>query len=84
VDARWEEPNAQTIHATGGEATYVRAQDEITLRGDVQGTVTTPDSPKPASISGDRMVLNLQTRRLTVTGAPAQVQTVPPARRSPR
>jgi lipopolysaccharide export system protein LptA len=83
VDARWEEPNAQTIHATGREATYVRTQEEITLRGDVQGTVTSPDSPKPTSFSGDRMTLNLQTRRLTMGGAPAQVQTVPPVRRSP-
>jgi lipopolysaccharide transport protein LptA len=83
VDAEWKEPNAQTIHATGRQATYVRAQDEITLQGDVAGTVLQPGSPKPTSFSGDRMTLNLKTRRLRMGGTPAQVRTIPPARQSP-
>jgi len=49
----------------------------------VQGTMTAPDSPKPTAFTADRLMVDLQTRHLTMNGAPAQVRTVPPARRIP-
>jgi lipopolysaccharide export system protein LptA len=77
VDARWQEPDAKTLRATSRSADYVRAQDEVTLRGDVRGTLTPSDSSAPTRFSGESILVNLKTRELTMNGQPAQVRVTP-------
>jgi lipopolysaccharide transport protein LptA len=78
VDASFAEPRPQAFHATAREATYVRAEDRISLSGDVQGTVTSPATPKPATFGGQELTFDLKTRKISMSGQPARAQFVPP------
>lgn len=80
VDARFTEPRPQQFAATAREATYFRAESKIALRGDVKGSVTTANSPTPATFAGEELTYDLKTRKMSMSGQPARAQFVPPPR----
>lgn len=84
VDVKWAQPRPQAFEARAREATYVRARQQVTLRGDVRGSMTSPEVEKPATFAGEVMTFDLNTRRLTMTGDPARAQVVPPKKRGSR
>jgi lipopolysaccharide transport protein LptA len=81
VDARLTEPRPQTFAATGREGTYIRAENRISLRGDVKGSVTRPDMPKPATFDGEELTYDMASGRFQMSGQPARAQVVPPPRK---